>query len=269
MGKLLLIVAVVLSAMQIHADGFESIKKSEGSLRIADTLSGNDFAIRSLALKIGMSNPKLQISINKKTVAEALKQLEQHEVDIVLVNNLDNKGKYIAQVYALEVALVIVNVKNSKSDFSLAELKAIYTSQINNWSTLNGSNYTLHRMGVNSTAAGASVFERVVLGGEAISKSVYRKDNLAELLILAAANANTIAFIGYPDLLLGSSIREVAINGVTPSKENICSGKYPLVGRRYAIIRDKVNFQTRTFMQLLKSDEFKEMVKEADLMALD
>lgn len=269
MGKLLLVVVLVLSVMQIGANSFENIKKCEGELRVADTLNGNDLAIRNLALEVGISNPKLKISIDKKSEKEALELLGRGEVDIVLVNDIDSKGKYIAQPYALEVALVIVNIKNSKNDFSIAELKAIYTSKINNWSTLNGSNYTLHRMGVNSTSSGATVFERIVLGGEAISETVYRKDSLAELLILAAANANTIAFIGYPDLLLGSAIREVAIEGVTPTPANIRSGKYPLVGRRYAIIGDKVNFQTRTFMQLLQSNEFKAMVKEADLMPLN
>ncbi len=240
-----------------------------GTLNIADAIPGGEPAVRILALTLCRENPKLTVNIRRMNAAEAMDKLAAGEAELIFAEEREvAASSAIRRRYAAEAAIVIVNAKNLKTDFSIPELRGIFTGSVNDWMSLNGSAYSLHRMGVADGVPGAAVFIRMVLDGRPLQEAVYRRDNMAQLLALTAVNANTIAFVGYPDMRPGTDVREVAVNGIVPSDENLKSGRYPLMAYRTAVIGSRLSAPGRAFFQLLKSADFRDSLRDENLFPL-
>lgn len=266
MKKRLFSLVLALCCASVFAGPFETIKNVNGTLNIADTIPYGDQPVKNLALLVNQANPQLAINIGKVKLEEAVKQLEKGEVDLIFAEEHQlPESLRLRRRYAAEVALVIVNTKNTKTNFLIAELHSIFTGSLNDWMTLNGSAYSLHRMGISDEVPGSLLFQRLVLKGRPFPESIYRKADMGQLLVLTAVNANSIAFVGYPDMKPGTDVREVSINGIAPTVANLNNGTYPLMGYRVAVMGKSVSPQARIFLQLLNTPEFTDLLKEDNL----
>ncbi len=267
MQRFFLCLGCLLTAFSLSGAVPGAWKSVKGELNIADTIPGGDEAVKKLILQVGLDNVNLAVNLSRMSVNEAVKSLESGKIDIILgYEDLLPERLKMRRRYAAEAAVAAVNVRNSRKDFTVEELCSIFSGNTDSWQSLNGGSFSIHRMGVPDHEAGAEIFKRKVMKERPLDKNLYRK-SAGQLLILTGVNANAIAFMGWTDHKPTMTVREVSVNGISPTEENIKSGKYPLTAFRTAVMGKKISPQTRMFLQMLKSREFVLILREQMLLA--
>ena len=238
-----------------------------GVIRISDT-TGGDPAVRENALRFVASHPKLEISIRKAKLADAMAELAKGDCDLVLATESALPADHqFRRRYACEAAILTVNAANPRQQFSRQELSTMFGGQLGDWSSINGSAYTLHLLSVPLGAPGETVFRRLVLKNAAYG-AVFRKKDARELLLLTAANPNAMALTGYPSVEPGPQTKPVAVDGVPPTLENLRNGSYPLLDYRVAAFGNRLSLPAMRFLQSFSSPEFAEALRDHQLLPL-
>lgn len=75
----------------------------------------------------------------------------------------------------------------------------------------------------------------------------------AEVSEMVAADVNAVGYIAYGTASLHDNVKAVAVNGVTPSEENISSGKYPLCRNYYLAYSGELSAAETDFLAYIMS----------------
>lgn len=130
-------------------------------------------------------------------------------------------------VLALDGIAIIVNADNPVSDLSLAQISAVYTGQISNWSQVGGAQLTIAAVGREAGSGTREGFESITGTDSACVLSQAPTSNGA---VIEAVRGNPHA-IGYVSLATAEGqkgIKILAVDGVMPSEATIRAGAYPI-----------------------------------------
>lgn len=120
---------------------------------------------------------------------------------------------------------VIVNRANPVSDLTLAQVAAIYTGAITNWSEVGGSDAEIVCIGREANSGTRDGFESITGTSE---KCQYRQElsSNGDVITTVASNPNAI---GYASLAtVKDSVTMLTIDGVEPSEETVRDGSYAI-----------------------------------------
>ena len=237
------------------------------TLSIYDATPGGDQPAREALLDFANDNRQLAISIHSAPLNEALKALDAGQADLVLAEEESLPENYrLRRRYAAETAIIVVNARNAKDQFSSAELRSIFSGTLGDWQSLNGSVYSLHRYGLTEGNPGEKVFRTRIMQDRSYAPELFRRPATSELLLLTAANPNAVAFCGYPGEL-STEVKAAAVDGVFPTLKNLRSGRYPLMSHRVIVMGKKISPQTLLFIRKLGSAEFADLLREHGFFA--
>ncbi len=125
------------------------------------------------------------------------------------------------QVAALTFA-VVVNSDTGITTLTTAQLRAIYTGQVTNWSQVGGSNEQIVILTQPAGSTIRAIFETFVLHG--VTQSVSGASAGPSINNVTGG----ITYMPLADVTgNGNGAQSIAINGVTPSASSVASGSYP------------------------------------------
>lgn len=266
----------------ITADQYPTVDGSKLTQTLAETM------YRAMH---GINNPH---GTQHSRTVPAYQNLINGKADLILVPDataeiLTEAEKAGVKLETYEIAkdgLVFVTPEeNLAKDLTVEQLKQIYGSySIKNWSSLGGGNKNLIPFcGKGSSDDRQMQLERLILGGTALDETIaqkysfdswntvifqtqnYHTGSIAGALEnsygLCPANYNLCA--GSPYLVSG--LKLLSVNGISPTRESIDDGKYPLTYRYYAVIRadEPADSPARKLAKWLQSEEGKELVSKA------
>lgn len=203
---------------------------------------------------------------NTVDIANASRQIKAEEIENAQNNGVDP----IEYVIARDAIAVIVHPDNPVDRLTLAEISAIYSGQINNWSVLGGEDRPIVRLS-RETNSGTHVYflENVLRLGDDESDVLFSMDTLllpsSEGIIKETSqNLNAIGYDG-----LGYVTDEVKVVGVAteigaeyiyPSVETVNSGQYPIARELYMYTNGEPGGRLAEYMEWIFSAEAQEIV---------
>lgn len=264
-----LLVGVILALLADPPAGnpAPAAEPAKSSLVVYDAIAGGDLPAREALLDFADSNRRIEIVIHSASTDDALRALDAGEADLVLAHEDAVPESYrLRRRYAAETAVVVVNAGNGRDHFSVAELRSIFSGTLGDWQSLNGSAYSLHRYGLTDGMPGERLFRSAVMRNRPYASELFRRRGTSELLLLAAASPNAIAFCGYcADMPAG--VRTAAVDGVFPTVENLRDGRYPLMSYRVVLMGKRVSPQALRFIRRLNSAEFAGQLRRSGFFA--
>ena len=166
----------------------------------------------------------------------------------------------VPTIIANDGIAVIVHPENPIDEISLDQLKAIYTGGISRWSELGGTNRPIVVISRDVASGTFEVFKKLVLEGENVRPDAIR---LASNKAVAVTVAKTPDAIGYVGLgFLSPEVKPLKVDGVSPTPENVISGKYKIVRPLYMYTNGEPKGLAKEFIQFILSDEGQNLVKE-------
>lgn len=216
-----------------------------------------DISVRGGGSGVGISS----IIQGTCDIADASRAIKTSELEQAVALGRDIK----AHVVAMDGIAVIVNPSNSVSALSKKQVKDIFTGKISDWADIGG---TPGKIVVISRDSASGTFE--AFGELALNKEKVRPDALLQASNQAVAStvARTPNAIAYVGLGFMKEAKPIDIDGVTPSKETVLSGKYPLGRPLFMYTNGTPSGLAKDFIDFVKSDEGQKIVDEEGYVGL-
>lgn len=207
----------------------------------------------------------------------AFNRLLKGEVDIIfLAHPSDNQMKKAKQLgielnltpIGREAFVFFVHSKNPVDELTKEQIQGIYSGKITNWKMLGGKDEDIRPFqrpeGSGSQSALLNVMGDVPLM-EPPSDDIVSA--MGGIIRETTSYQNRTNAIGYSfrhfsqNMVENGKIKNIAIEGISPTKENIQNETYPLVNQFYAVTADGDNPHIDAFINWMLSEQGQELVE--------
>ncbi|MGI6406440.1 MAG: phosphate ABC transporter substrate-binding protein [Syntrophaceticus sp.] len=156
-------------------------------------------------------------------------------------------------------------VAQAKPDLSTDELVSIFSGEFKTWKELDPAlPDSPIVVAVRDVGGGASeVFDKAVMKGTSISSEALQIPSMGALAGKIMDNEDTIGYVSSglvnqnPD-----KIKALSVDGISPTNENINSGKYKISRPMLLVSVDKPDTHEQLFLEYLQSDKCMQVVEE-------
>jgi phosphate transport system substrate-binding protein len=162
-----------------------------------------------------------------------------------------------------------VNGKNRITGLTTSQIKDIYSGKITNWKDTGGKNQSIKAFQRPEGSGSQTMLLKVM--GEVAPMPALKQDvagGMGDIISQTADYKNFSNAIGYSFLFYATKmvkndqIRLLRIDGVTPSRDAIRDGTYPLAAEFYAITAGSVNPNVETFINWILSPQGQTLVEK-------
>lgn len=170
-------------------------------------------------------------------------------------------------------AFVFITHKDNPVDsLTVEQIRKIYTGQLTNWSEVGGNNKKIRAYQREENSGSQTAMEELVMKGSAMSDPIRVPiiAGMGALINAVAEYENNTSSIGYTykyyieTLYKNDNIKTLAVDGITPSDENIKNGTYPFSTSYYGVIRAGDEEKTGgKFLDWILSEEGQKCVEQA------
>lgn len=156
-----------------------------------------------------------------------------------------------ATLIGRDAIAVIVNVGNPISALSFAQLRAVFTGEVDNWKALGGPDLAIQPFVVGDESATSRIFRRIVLGGDAYGPDCQEIRPDRDILAAVAKTAGGVGQISF-SFLNGAAegVRPIDVDGEQPSVTNL---DYPIARPLY-LLRREGNSAIERFLRWTQTD---------------
>jgi len=167
---------------------------------------------------------------------------------------------------AMDGIAVVVHPTNTIANLTRQQIKDIYTGKISDWSELGMRKGKIVVLSRDTSSGTYEAFETL-----AINKEKVRPDALinASNQAIASTVGNTPGAIGYIGHgYLSKKVKDVTVDSVACTRENIISGKYPLSRPLFMYTNGKPTGDVKAFIDFVLGKEGKKIVEEEGFVGL-
>ncbi|HOS98723.1 MAG TPA: phosphate ABC transporter substrate-binding protein [Deltaproteobacteria bacterium] len=244
-----------------HASGGAiTIKGSTTVLPIAQ-VAAEEFMDRNPGIKIsvqgGGSGVGISSLIDKTTdIATSSRRIKPEEIE-----KAKAKGVTPSEiVIALDGIAVIVHPGNKVSALTKAQLKDIYTGRISNWKELGGADAKIVTVSRDTSSGTYEAFEALAINKEKVRPDALTTASNQAVAQTVAQTPGAIGYVGHG--YLTGKVKDVTVDGVKCTKQNIQSGKYPLARELYMYTNGKPSGNTALFVHFVLSKDGQKLVED-------
>ena len=168
--------------------------------------------------------------------------------------------------WAIDGVGVVVNPANKVQSLTKDQLKDIFSGKIDNWSVLGGVKHAITVYTRDEASGTRAVFWEKALDKENIgTKALFVPSNGA----MKTAIANDPYAIGYVSVgHMDETVAPVALDGVTPTLDNVKSGRYKIARGLYSNTKGDPSGLTLLFINYLFSPEGQKIASEKGFIPL-
>lgn len=182
-----------------------------------------------------------------------------------------DKGKELVMTpIGKEAFVFFVNPKNEVSSLTVAEIQAIYSGKIKNWSELGGKNEKIIAFQRPKNSGSQTLLEKI-MGDTPITEPLKEEvpQGMGGILERVADYRNYDNAIGFSFRFFATGMNEntniqfLAINDIEPTSENITSEAYPFTASLYAItLKDQTKPMIQPFLDWMQGPQGQEIVEQ-------
>lgn len=132
----------------------------------------------------------------------------------------------VLHAIAMDGICIAVNPANSIKGLSIAQVKDLYTGKVKNWKDVGGPDMEVVLISRDTASGTFEAFNEMVMKKEKMADGVQFVSSSKEVHARVSTTKGAIGYVGLG--FLDEQIKGLNIDGVTPTKKTITSGKYPL-----------------------------------------
>ncbi len=164
----------------------------------------------------------------------------------------------VATLIAKDAIAAVVNENNPVKELTLAQLKAIFTGQVKNWSALGGDDIAIKPYVVKETSATYSVFAKAVLGNDPYQGvEVITPD--AKMIPTIARERGAIGQLSFSFLPDAKGVRALKVEG---HEATVQTQGYPISRPLYIVTKGQPQGEVKHFLTWVLSPAGQQIVKQ-------
>lgn len=212
--------------------------------------------------------------LNYVSTSQAYEKIINNQIDGIIVTEPSEEQKQMIEnsnvnlkfvPFAKDALVFYINSNVNISSLTIDEIKKIYLGEISNWNEVNGEDSEIITYQLEKNNGSQTCFETIVKDNS-INKRHIEVNDMGKIIKKAALNKNSISYAYnsfYTSVFNSSKLKLVNINQIEPSKENIISGKYPLMYDLYFVYdTNNSNENLKLIEEWLLSEQGQNLVKD-------
>ncbi len=202
------------------------------------------------------------LSRGESDICTASRTLKSDEVQI-LANSFGSLG--VSFLIAKDALSIYINRDNPVKNFTLDELKEMFTCEIKNWKTLGGVDEPVMLITRTPNSGTYLYFKDHILDGEDYCQSKIVLPTTEKVLQAVEDNPNAIGYggIGYQE-----GVELASIEGVAATAENVRNNTYPIVRYLYFYTPRTPSGAVKDFIDWALSPEGQKVVRQSGYISL-
>lgn len=244
---------------------------TSGQVKIVGSTALLPLAAKSADL-FHKSHPNIQINVEGGGSLTGLDAVTNHKADIGDSDIYADPSVYPDPnltdhiVCATSFAL-IVNPQITITSLSTQQIIDIFSAKIVNWQEIGGPNLPITPVIRPSNSGTRALFEKYILGG---SKETGTPINVDSSTAVLDTVAHTSGAIGYAtSVTTDSTVRTIAIDGASPTVQNIQSGKYKFWGYEHMYTLQNGINATTEFLNFMQSPQVQQLAQQLGYISVD
>ncbi|PKN78203.1 MAG: phosphate ABC transporter substrate-binding protein [Candidatus Cloacimonetes bacterium HGW-Cloacimonetes-1] len=162
---------------------------------------------------------------------------------------------------------IVVHKNNPVKNITIAQITAIYTGKIKNWSAVGGPNLPIVVISRDVASGTFEMFNEKALKGAKVESSAQM---LASNNAIVTTVASTPGGIGYAGLgYVTDDIRVVSVENVIPSENTVKNGTYKMARKLYMFTNGKATGEVARFISFIQSAEGQALVVRQGFISLN
>lgn len=175
-----------------------------------------------------------------------------------------------------EAFVFFVHKDNPVNSLTVEQIKGIYSGEITNWSEVGGVNEKIAPFQRNEGSGSQSMFVRFMRDTPIIEPDMQTEvGTMGGIIEEVADYKNKSSSIGFSfryyveGIIQNPDIKLIAIDGIAPTKENIRSGKYPIVAPVFAVTYEgNKKENVHKLIEWMLSDEAQNIIEETGYVGI-
>lgn len=148
---------------------------------------------------------------------------------------LGEEKKLLEIAIAFDGIAVIVHPANPLTTITLAEIRQIFSGAATNWRALGLPPHAIHLITREEGSGTREAFEHLVMNKKDITPAALVQDSNGSVREIVAGDPNAIGYISAG--LVDNRVKDLSIDGILPTRENIKSHAYKLTRRFLFVAR--------------------------------
>ncbi len=209
--------------------------------------------LQELSAALQLEHAHIQIHVEGINSAVGLEQVRQGAADLGALT-VDPPADLWAAPIALDAIALIVHPDNPLTDVTLAQLGAVFSGRVWQWSDL-GVVVPQDEIvvGVREPGSGTrTVFQARVMGDLPLASTAVIMMGSAAMVDYVAAHPGAVGYVSQG--WVTAQVRSVSVEGVSPSTSHIADNSYHLVRPFYLVSRQEPTDAARRFVDFCLSD---------------
>ena len=212
--------------------------------------------------------------LNYVSTSLAYEKIINNQVDAVIVSKPSEEQKQMIEEsnvklkfvpFAKEALIFYISNNNSVNSLTIEEIRKTYLGQINSWQAINGVDTNIVTYQLEKNNGSQTCFETIVKDN-IIDKSHIEVNDMGKIIKKVVLNKNSIGYAFnsfYSNIFNSSKLKLVNVTQLEPSRENIVSGKYPLMYDLYFVYdENNPNKNLKLIEEWLLSEQGQNLVKD-------
>lgn len=210
--------------------------------------------VKQAAVDYESKHPNVKISVTGGGSMTGITQASQKGVDI---GDSDvpaaNQPELVDHRVAVVYFGVIVNPATNVKNLTTAQIRGVFTGKITNWKQVGGADQKITIINRPPSSGTRAVFVQKLLGGAQPLESGLTQDSSGTVAAMVAQTPGTASYVAMGYVKPGQQTA-VSIDGVSPTPENVKSGKYPYWSYEHMLTNGQPNAATAAFIDFVKND---------------
>ncbi|MCD4825064.1 MAG: phosphate ABC transporter substrate-binding protein [Phycisphaerae bacterium] len=220
---------LLMPTVDAHSAGTEAKKlQIEGSTTVGP--------IADAFAEVFMKTKGMSITVKKTGSGDGAAALIDGRCDIATMSRFMKPKEFkkavekgimpVAHVVAMDGVCVIVNPSNPVKALSREQVRKIYKGEITNWKQLGGADKTIVVISRDTSSGTYETFHKLLMKKQKMFKGVEYVNSNPQAYNRVKTTEGAIAYVGLG--FVDKAVKALEIDGVTPSRKTIASGKYPI-----------------------------------------
>jgi phosphate transport system substrate-binding protein len=255
---------------------FAGCTSDKGGTKQADTLSvAGSTTVQPIAAKAAekynQEQSNVKVSVQGGGSGAGIKMAIEGSADVGMSSReltADELKDLKAYVIAADGIAVIVNPGNTLTDLTKTQIKDIFSGKITNFKELGGPDKEIVVIIRESGSGTRSSFEEMLMdkGKTNNTEGAEQQSSNGAVKASIASNPNAIGYIGAG--FIDPTIKALSIEGISPDKETIKGGTYPVSRKLYMVTKGEATGKSKTFIDYILTAEGQKIVEEEGYVSI-
>ncbi|HAV43435.1 TPA: phosphate-binding protein [bacterium] len=240
--------------------------KREITITLSGSTSVQPFAER-LAEEYTLRNPEVRIDVQGGGSTAGIRAVKTGICHLGMSSReLKEDEKDLNRILIARDGLaIVIHPTNPLDDISLDDVQRIFAGELSNWKGLSGIDHPIYPITREEGSGTREAFTGLIMKQSKISPGTLVQDSSGAVREAIATNPYAIGYISLG--LVNERVKALNIDGVTPTKENIDSGAYPLTRPFLFVSMEEPKGKIKEFVDFVLSSDGQKILEEEGLLS--